>query len=137
MPKVRQCVMMYMLQRSQTLLISSYLRAKLGEISADEPRWKPVYTGLLSVFGRRLKALKEEELRGRPLPTVGQLARVQPRYVLADRALMERCWTQLWLTKIAPALRSRGISITTDSPGGQRRLSEWLADAASPGPSTR
>ena len=117
--------------RDQTLLISSYLRAKLGEISADEPRWKPVYTGLLPLFGRRLKAMKEEELRGGPLPTVGQLARVQPRYVLADRGLMERCWTQLWLTKIAQALRSRGVSITTDSPGGQRRMTEWLADGAS------
>ena len=123
--------------RDQTLLISSYLRAKLGELSADEPRWKPVYTGLLPLFGRRLKAMKEEELRGGPLPTVGQLARVQPRYVLADRGLMERCWAQLWRGKIAPALRSRGVSITTDSPGGQRRMTEWLADGASPGPSAQ
>ena len=123
--------------KDQMLFISSFLRAKLREISADEPRWKPAYTSLLPLFGRRLKAMKEEELRGRPLPTVGQLARVQPRFTLAGRALMERCWTQLWLTKIAPALRSRGISITTDSPGGQRRMTEWLADGASPGPSAQ
>ena len=37
------------LLRSQPLFVSTFLRSKFSELSADEARWKPVYAGLLSV----------------------------------------------------------------------------------------